>query len=128
MALPSRQKGNLRVVPVDGFLSIVLGKCAGQIFQPDDIIMGKNRRPLQYVLQFTDITRPWVADHGIDGPLFDADDLFVQFGTGFFQEMVSEERYRFRPAAQRRHGDGKDVEAIVEVFPEPSLLYSLFEI
>ena len=62
-----------------------------------------------------------ILPHGVDRSILDADNRFVEPFAGTAQEVVDQIIQRLDPVAKRRHGDGEDIEAIEQVFTEPSL-------
>ncbi|GAB3484895.1 hypothetical protein GCM10027398_44490 [Azotobacter salinestris] len=67
----------------------------------DDPAFAEDHRPLDDVLQFAHVARPVVAHQHAQGPRGDV-------GAAL---------------AQRRHGDGEDVEPVIEILAEAALLY-----
>jgi hypothetical protein len=78
-------------------------------------------------LQFSDITRPAVSNHGSHHLVWDAvDRLTVAAGVCTY-EVIDKQRDVACPFAQRRERDRKDIQTIVQVHPESPFYDHLLE-
>ena len=85
----------------------------------------KNHRALDEVLQFADVAGPVVARQRLHGFGRDVGDAPVHAAGVLLHEVAHQQRNIVAPFAQRRHRDGEDVEAVVEIGAELPLLHQL---
>src|ERR1039458_5883703 len=95
--------GFLGIVPYFGQRSTQAGSC------------GKDHRPFNEVLELPYVSRPMPAYQSAHRIRRNLIDLPVHLRGIFLREMAGQYRYILRPVAQRRRGDRKDFQAIVEV-------------
>src|ERR1039457_1642129 len=99
-----------------------------EVLQPDGIILGENCSPFDDILHLPDITGPGILHHCLNGPHFYTHYFFIQSCAGLLQKMLGKQWNGFDPATKRWRGDGKDIQTIIEIFANPSLLDSFFQI
>ena len=94
----------------------------------DHLAVADQHRALERVLQLADVAGPVVAHQHVDGLGGDAlDALAVRAGI-LEQEVVGQHHHVGPSLAQRRHEDGEDVQAVIEVLPEGLLGDGLLEV
>src|ERR1035437_2018664 len=72
-----------------------------------------NCRAFNEILHLADISGPGIVLHGLDGPLFNADNGFVELFSGLVQKVLSQFRHRFSAFPQRRKIDEENIQAII---------------
>ena len=81
---------------------------------------GVDHRPFDHVLQLPDVARPGVAlqhlhghgRHGVNG--------LARFAGKLLDEKAHQQGDVFPAVPERRHGDRKDLQAVVEIFAKPA--------
>ncbi len=94
----------------------------------DDVPRNHDHQSLDQVSQFSDVTRPLVLlkdGHGLWGHLFYAQALLLGMDL---HEMADEKRDVVPPFSKRRHHNGDNVQAIIEIFPKGTFLDLFHEI
>ena len=93
-------------------------KFSGEVIHREDRPFGQHHRPLDHIPQFAHIPRPRIsleAGHGFRGQVHHG---FRYLAADFRQEMAHHLGNVIAPLAQRRHGDGNDIEPVIEILPE----------
>src|SRR5947208_983480 len=97
--------------------------CQGLVLQPafvhrKRIAVAQNRRSLDDVLQFADISRPGVSLQQLERRLFDSADIFPGLGRIALGEVLGQHRNVLDALAQRRHLQRKDVQPVEQIEPD----------
>jgi hypothetical protein len=90
----------------------------GQIFDADSGRTTNDHGAFDRIGQFAYIPRPAVIDELCHGLVADPRDALVHLLGEALKEVLSEQRDVRSTGAQRRHLDGEDVDAVIEVLPE----------
>ena len=117
-------KGGKRSVGPRGAILEVGGKVVHRQFRS----IGKDGRPFDDVFQLPDIAFPVMLLQVGEEVLAHSVDAFSPFGSEHLQKISGDEGNVFFSIPQRRQGDGKYIEAIVEVFPELAFRSFLLQI
>jgi hypothetical protein len=107
---------------------IALLQARRQMMGFDDAICTENDGPFDTVFQFPDIPRPMIIHEQVRCRSGDAREFSVQFPGVFLNEMIGEEDNVRLALPQRRNDDGENVQSVIEIFPEFSFSYELFQI
>jgi len=90
----------------------------GKIAGVDHGLGGEGDGPLDDVLELADVPRPRVRDQGVEGGLSEALGRAAVAGPVLCEEVAGQQGDILGTLPQRRHLDGDDVEAVVEVLAE----------
>src|SRR6266853_997842 len=92
----------------------------GQILRRDDVVRAHDHEPLHHVAQLAHVARPVVGEEV--GERLDRDRLgpLAVLGREHGHEVCDEGRQVLLPLTERRHLDRDDVQAVVEILPEPA--------
>ncbi len=94
----------------------------------DHALLAQEHRPFDAVFQLPDVARPVVLHQHVDGRRRKPLDLLAVFLGVFFQEMIGQQQHVGLALPQRRHVDGKDVQAVVEIAPEGAVFDRVFQV
>src|SRR5580693_6530384 len=78
----------------------------------------QNHCTLDYILQFADVSRPAVLSQSLHRPRRDRINRFVHPSRSLLHKIPHEQRDIACALAQGRNGNGKNVEAVIEVAPK----------
>ncbi len=88
----------------------------------------EDERPLDHVLELADVSRPRVRHQRLHRALRHSLDAPSELGLAAVDVGPNEERDVLSPISQRRHLDGEDAEAEVEIAPENAVGHGLLEV
>src|SRR5213594_4205116 len=77
--------------------------------------LGNDHGALDNVLQFSHISRPGIVGESSHRCRWDSSNALVHTPSVFLDKMPHEQRNIFRALAEWRDGNGKDVQAVVQV-------------
>src|SRR6185369_9069813 len=84
--------------------------------------------PLNCILQLPDIPRPPISCKHLQSPWVDHRKISRKVSAVYFQEKLDQSRYILTPLPQGRDMDRKDIQPVIEIFPEGSALNRFFKI
>ena len=99
-----------------------------QVLAGDDLFPAEDDGPFDDIFELPHVSRIGIAQE--EGPClfrYIGDHFLILFRV-FFQEVVDQKGDVLLPLAKGRQVDRNHIKPVVEVFPEESLLHSLFEI
>src|SRR5262249_29532831 len=82
--------------------------------------LAQDNRPLDHILQLTDIAGPIVCLKQLQSFLVNVLDPFPSLACVAFDEVFHEQRYVVFTVAERRHSDGEHIQPVKEVTAEGS--------
>ena len=112
--------------------TLPFGRClehvARQVVGRDVPALAQNDRPFHGVFQLADIAGPVIALQGLHGLRREVEDLFSDLRAVFFQKTGGKQRDVAQAFGERRNLNGDDVDAIIQVLPEATLVHFLLEV
>ena len=84
-------------------------------------MLGEQRRAFDGVFELANVPRPVVAQQHLLRFAIEAVDLLLQLAADAADEPAGQRQDVFLAIAQRRHVDGHDVQAVVEVFAKQAI-------
>ena len=90
------------------------GRCSGISMESS----ASSTRPFDDVFELAHVARPAVFQQAPHGGRADDRDVLAQLAVEAFQKMLAQVGDVFRPLAQRRQGDGENVQPVVEILAE----------
>src|SRR5580692_6751103 len=94
----------------------------------ESLCFGDNNRALNHVLQFPDVSRPWVGLQQLQRLLVDQADMLARLGGVALHEILDQHEDVVPPFSERWHLDGKHVESVKEVLAEGPIGYGCLQI
>ena len=122
------EEAGVGVVFEQSVLEGAAGDVAGEQASADERGGGENYAALDDVFELADVAGPLVVDESAHGVWGEFADLEVVLFGEVVEEAVDEQGDIFSAAAQRRHLDGDDVEAVVEIVAELAFADGLAEV
>ena len=89
---------------------------------PEFVTRANDQRSFDQVFELPNISRPGVSHQVIDDPLRDLCYLFVEPCSVFLKEVLHQERNIFSSFPESRTFDREDIEAIVQIPSEASVI------
>ena len=99
-----------------------------QVFRLDQVAIGDDGGIFQQVAQFPYVAGPVVGHHQVEGRFGEAGQRFALVLPEAVQELFGKLRDILAAFAQGRDGNGEDVQAMVEVPPEGSLVAAFIQV
>jgi hypothetical protein len=97
------------------------GNMKHRTFRNDD-------RTFDHILQFSNISRPVIADQGLHRFRRDGVSPAAITPAEFLNELTDQQRNIFLSLAQRWHSDGKDIQPIIQIGPNVLVFDHCFQI
>ena len=105
-----------------------IGDAPGIQFDEPDSRASEDHGPLNHVGQFPDVSGPPIGLELFHLRLGDAGIALVVLGAELLEKMHGQKRNILPAFAQGRHGDGKDIEPVIQVVPEAPLRHFLLQV
>src|SRR5438874_7152970 len=96
-----------------------------QVRRRDEIGVRENRRTLHDVAQLADVAGPRILLEDLHRILIDGAHRLAVDGVELVEEPLDQERHVLTALAQRRKLDGKDVQAIIEIFAQLAVAHGV---
>ena len=90
--------------------------------------IGERHNAHELVFELTQIARPPPEHEMLDGFVRNVNAVLVELPARLFKETRDEGWNLLTPLSERRQTKSKDVQAVVEIFPKPTLGYELFQV